>query len=210
MKIADFIRDEILLRRLNEREVLVVYDGNGRYRDLCLSLAEGAEADNVRRAVVNAGGSSILAREATLSALQQIGNRELDQLLVYVPAEQSAADEAKLHDPFALAAVCGTVFPNAALDGDEFQQICLRAKPEFSAEIRAIFVRDSNPSFAVIDNIGGGHSYRSCRICSTLNQRAICYTPCSAHRPRNKPGWMRARPGRLRRDNWSKTRWASV
>ena len=159
MKITDFIRDEILLRRLHENEVLIVYDGEGRYRDLCLSLTTGASGDDLRRAVVDAGESSILAREATLDALQQIGNRELDQLLVYVPAEETVTDEAKLHDPFALAAVCGTVFPNAALDGDQFQQICLRAKPEFSAEIREIFAREPQPSFAVIDNIGGGNSY---------------------------------------------------
>jgi hypothetical protein len=113
----------------------------------------------VRRAVVDAGESSILAREATLDALQQIGSRELDQLLVYVPTEETVTDEAKVHDPFALAAVCGTVFPNAALDGDQFQQICLRAKPEFSAEIREIFAREPHPSFAVIDNIGGGNNY---------------------------------------------------
>ena len=158
MKIAEFIRDEILLRRLHDHEVLVVYDGVGRYYDLCLSLTTGAD-DNLRRAVVDASESSILAREATLAALQQIGSRELDQLLVYVPAEETTADEAKMHDPFALAAACGTVFPNAALDGDVFQQICLRAKPEFSAEIREVFAREPQPSFNVIDNIGGGNSY---------------------------------------------------
>lgn len=160
MKIADFIRDDIILRRLEKHEVLVVYDDEGRYRDLCLSLATaGDEDDTVHRTVVDAGASSIRAREATLEALQQIGERELDQLLVYVPTAETATDEAKLHDPFALAAVCGTVFPDAAQDGDQFQQICLRAKPEFSAEIREIFAQDPNPSFAVIDNIGGGHSY---------------------------------------------------
>ena len=159
MKIADFIRDEILLRRLNECEVLVVYDAEGRYRDLCLSLASDTNENDLRRAVIDAGESSILSREANLTALQRMGRGELHQLLVYVPTEETATDEAKLHDPFALAAVCGTVFPNSALDGDRFQQICLRAKPEFSAEIREIFSQDPNPSFAVIDNIGGGHSY---------------------------------------------------
>jgi hypothetical protein len=159
VKIADFIRDEILLRRLNKHEVLVVYDSEGRYRDLCLSLAAAKDGDNAHRDVVDATESSILAREATLAALQQIGSRNLDQLLVYVPAGQTVTDEARMHDPFALAAVCGTVFPNADLDGDQFQQICLRAKPEYSAEIREVFTRDSQPSFAVIDHIGGGNNY---------------------------------------------------
>jgi hypothetical protein len=159
VKIADFIRDEILLRRLNQHEVLVVYDSEGRYRDLCLSLAAAKDGDNARRVVVDATESSILAREATLAALQQIGSRELDQLLVYVPAGQTVTDEARMHDPFALAAVCGTVFPNADLDGDQFQQICLRAKPEFAAEIREIFAQDPEPAFGVIDHIGGGHNY---------------------------------------------------
>ena len=159
MKIADFIRDEILLRRLNDKEVLVVYDEEGRYRDLCLSLPISGDDESVRRALVDASESSILAREATLEALQKIGRRELDQLLVYIPAAQPDSDEAKLHDPFALAAVCGAVFPDTALDGDQFQQICLLARPEFSAEIREIFDRDPQPSFALIDHIGGGNNY---------------------------------------------------
>jgi hypothetical protein len=88
-----------------------------------------------------------------------MGKGELHQLLVYVPTAQTVEDEAKLQDPFALAAVCGTVFPDTRQDGDQFQQICLRAKPEFSSEIRGVFAQEPQPSFAVIDNIGGGHSY---------------------------------------------------
>lgn len=159
MKIAEYIRDNFILRRLNNHQVLVVYDGEGRYRELCLSLASDQDGNHARRTVVDACESSILAREATLAALQEIGNRELDELLVYVPRAQTAADEEKLHDPFALAAVSGTVFPNEELDGDQFQQICLQAKPEFASEIREIFARDAQPSFAVIDNIGGGNNY---------------------------------------------------
>ena len=68
--IGSFIRDEVLLPRLKHAGVLVVYDPEQRYRELCLALAGD------KRRVIDAGGSSIESREAALSALQEIGEPE--------------------------------------------------------------------------------------------------------------------------------------
>ena len=67
MKISEFIRDEVLLRRLREKGVLVVYDPERRYWELCLKLA------TPNRLVVNACESSIEAREAAQAGLLQLG-----------------------------------------------------------------------------------------------------------------------------------------
>ena len=39
MAIKGFVRDQVLLPRLRQASVLVVYDPDRRYRDLCLELA---------------------------------------------------------------------------------------------------------------------------------------------------------------------------
>lgn len=150
MGIKDFIRNEILLPRLKTSGVLVVYDPARRYRGLCLELA----ADN--RRIVDATESSLESREQAIATLQRLGepNPSIEALLVYVPARPPLTDEDKQRDPFSIYGVCGTVFPEG--DGDEYLTLCLKAKPDQATEIRRIFAQDPNPSFAVIDAVGGG------------------------------------------------------
>jgi hypothetical protein len=152
MKIKDFIRTQVLLPRLAETGVLVVYDPDGRYRDLCREMA------GEKLQVVDAGAGSIESRELALAALQQLGrpNAPLDGLLVYVPARAPLTDEERQRDPFALYGACGQVFPDPANDGDEYLSLCLKARADQATEIRRIFQNDPNPSFAVIDAVGGG------------------------------------------------------
>jgi len=150
MGIATFIRNNILQERL-KAGCLVVYDPDLRYRDICLSLA----MDKVM--VVDATESSIESREQAQQALQKLGTQppELNGLLIYIPTKAPITDEQKQVDPFSLYAECGAQFPNPAADSDEYQNLCLKAKPEYSAELRRIFKDDPSPSFAVIDAVGG-------------------------------------------------------
>ena len=67
MSIKTFIQQEVLLPRLRQSGVLVVYDNERRYRELCGELA----SEQLR--VVDASDSSIESREQALVALQQLG-----------------------------------------------------------------------------------------------------------------------------------------
>ena len=67
MSISTFLQHEIILPRLRRNGVLVVYDPDGRYREVCLELATDS------RRVVDASESSIESREAALAALQELG-----------------------------------------------------------------------------------------------------------------------------------------
>ena len=156
MTITEFIQTQILLPRLNgngETGILVVYDPDRRYRDLCLDLA----TDRVR--VVDASGGSIESRAAALAALQQMGQQHppLDGLIIYVPKRAPISDEEKRGDPFALYTVCGRVFP--AGDGDDYINLCLRARPDHAPDIQRVFAQDPNPPFNVIDAVGGGSTW---------------------------------------------------
>lgn len=152
MNIAEFIRESVLRPRLKQAGVLVVYDPDRRYRELCLDLA----SDRVR--VVDASESSIESREAALQALLELGRPRaaIDGVAIYVPHERPDTDEKKQVDPFAFYAECGAVFPQD--DGDEYLSLCLRAKPDYATEIRQVFADGAQgaPSFTVIDAIGSG------------------------------------------------------
>src|SRR5665213_665272 len=151
MSIAEFIREKVLKPRLKEKGCLVVYDADKRFREQCFDLA----SDKIK--VVDASISSIESREAALLGLKQLGNSRplFNGILIYVPAQKPVSDEQKQKDPFALYAECGAVFPQN--DGDEYLNICLRAKPDHGTEIRRVFSgTPAGPGFAVIDAIGGG------------------------------------------------------
>ena len=150
MIISDFIQAQILLPRLKQHGVLVVYDPEQRYRELCLGLA------SEKHQVIDASESSITSRAESIAALQLMGqpNTKLEGLLVYVPAKAPLTDEDKQRDPFAVYGATGCIFPES--DGDEYQSLCLKAKPDHATEIRRIFANDPNPNFAVIDAVGGG------------------------------------------------------
>ncbi len=149
MKIQEFIQTHILLPRLQQSGVLVVYDPDRRYHELCSALT----TDTLQ--VVDASESSITSRAEALAALQQLGQpNAADGVLVYVPAHAPLTDEERQRDPFSIYGACGAVFP--AGDGDEYLSLCLKAKADHATEIRRIFQNDPKPSFAVIDAVGGG------------------------------------------------------
>lgn len=161
MSIEAYIQQEVLAKRLKDNEVLVVYDPEQRYRATCLAMSGD------RCQVVDATESSIESRESAMRALQALGRRELEGLLIYVPVAQPLEESTKQRDPFAGYAACGAVFPDRNRDGDDFQSLCFQAKPEQGDELRALFERDPQPDFAVIDKVGGGQHWPN--LCAQLD-----------------------------------------
>ena len=156
MGIADFIRDTLFKPRLKARGCLVVYDVEGRYRDLCESL--GTE----KTKFVDTATTPLESRTQALQALRSLGKGQtgdggLDGIVVYVSGNPPKSDEERQRDPFALYTVCGEVFPQD--DADEYLNLCLRAKPDHGTAIRQLFAANASPTFAMLDAIGGGSSW---------------------------------------------------
>lgn len=148
MSIEQYIKTDILEKRLADTSVLVVYDGEQRYQQLAQDMAsEQCE-------VVDVSQGSLLTRQQAVSALSKLKSGK--QLLVYVPKTAPMEEEEKQKDPFALYAAAGCVFPDPERSGDKFLDICLKAKPDQATEIRQLFEQNDNPSFDVINAIGGG------------------------------------------------------
>ncbi len=150
MTLKEFIQQSVLIPRIQQAGILVVYDPDRRYQDLCLEL----EANY--RIVIDTSESSIESREDALAALQQLGksNSRIKEMLLYIPADCPDTEEDQQRDPFALFTTCGARFPTG--DGDEYLSLCLKAKPDHATEIRRVFAENPNPGFDVIDAIGTG------------------------------------------------------
>ncbi|GAB6056898.1 PglZ domain-containing protein [Desulfonatronum parangueonense] len=155
--IKSFIQQDVLLPRVTRSEVLVVYDPEERYRELCLELA------GEKLLVIDAGLGSIQARETALQALMDMdeAGATTKGLLIHVPAKPPMSDEDKQRDPFSVYSAAGEIFPQS--DGDSFQSLCMRAKADHVADIRRIFANDPNPEFEVIDAVGLGMNWPNLR-----------------------------------------------
>ena len=155
MSIAEFIQNQVLRPRLQKAGSLVVYDPAGHFQDVCNGMADD------KLVVVDASTSSIQSRIAAMQGLRDVIDRSLTGVLVYVPSKAPESDEERQADPFAPIAVAGATFPDG--DGDSFESLCLKAKPDHTNAIRAIFSQDELPSFAVVDAVGGGLGWPNLR-----------------------------------------------
>ena len=153
MKIKEYIQRDVLLPRLKKHNVLVVYDPQRRYRELCLELS------SAKLKVIDASESSITSRTEASKVLQIFGqpNPPIEGILIYVPAKAPRNDEEKQRDPFSAYGAVGAIFPES--DGDEYQSLCLTARADYATDIRRIFNEDPNPGFDVIDAVGGGNNW---------------------------------------------------
>ncbi|MFT6508084.1 MAG: hypothetical protein ACJAUK_002186 [Colwellia polaris] len=159
MSIEQYIKNDILQSRLADTSVLVVYDGEKRYHHLAKDIA--SEVCDV----IDVSQGSLATRQQAITALSQIKTGK--QLLVYVPKSAPMEEEEKQKNPFALYAAAGSIFPDPERSGDKYLDICLKAKPDQATEIRELFEQNENPSFDVINAIGGGVNWPTLQ--ATLN-----------------------------------------
>lgn len=150
MTIKDYIRDQIFARRAQERGSLVIYDPSRRYREVALALASD------KREVIDVGESIIQQRETAAEALERLASGVIHQLILWVPTQRPIDSDEKQKDPFAVFAEIGESFPKG--DGDEFADICRRAKPDHVSEINRMF-EEGEPTFQMIDALDGGGSW---------------------------------------------------
>lgn len=153
MKISEFIRDQFK-RRLDACGCVVVYDSEGRYRDCAADLASEVCT------FIDAGDSIIAGREQALTEWLKMArpakSKQQKQLAIYVPAPKPESDEDKCRDPFQIFALGGAAFPEG--DGDSYEALCRRAKPDFAAQIEALF-QAGVPDFDMVDNVGAGKGW---------------------------------------------------
>lgn len=153
MTIRDYIRKDVFTRRLHDadsRGCLVIYDPKLRYREIAHSLAD----DQCR--VIDVSDSVIERREAATAALSDLAGGGIHRLVLWLPIRRPEDDDQKQLDPFAVFAEVGAAFPEG--DGDEYAELCRRAKPDHVPEINRMFDK-GEPSFDMIDALDQGGSW---------------------------------------------------
>jgi len=150
MTIRDYIRDQVFARRAKEHGCLVIYDPARRYLDVAAALS----TPTCR--VVDASSSLIEARELASVGLGELASGAIHHLVIWVPAERPADDERRQKDPFSVFARLGSEFPLG--DGDEYPELCRKAKPDHVSEINRLFT-EGEPTFAMIDALEEGGSW---------------------------------------------------
>ena len=156
--IREYIKEEIFKKRLTQSSVLVVYDSDNRYRDLCAELADESVA------FVDASERGIESREEAMQAFGKLVSPQdgsPNELLIYVPKKPPITEEKKIGDPFSAYWISGAIFPGR--DGDTFLNLSIKAKPGSETEIRAIFEEHNSPSFELLDSLGEGVGYPTLR-----------------------------------------------
>ena len=147
MTIADHIKDNVLEPRLREKQVVVLYDGSGMYRDIAFATA----SKEIR--LIDAAESIVEAREVAMKSVAELGASpdKKPNVLIYVPTSPPADEDARCADFFSALAETGDSFPRGS--GDDYLQLCLSAKPDFATRIRELFV-EGDPTFDAVDAIG--------------------------------------------------------
>src|SRR5690606_19092634 len=95
-------------------------------------------------------------REQAMSALRDLAEGRINQLVVWTPTTAPQGDDQLQADPFGALNRFGSVFP--AGDGDSFRSICRSAKSDHVVEIEKLFA-DGEPSFETIDALDSGGSW---------------------------------------------------
>tara|TARA_R110002096_G_scaffold233047_2_gene423006 strand:+ start:2658 stop:5174 length:2517 start_codon:yes stop_codon:yes gene_type:complete len=150
MLIREYLRERVFRPRAEEHRCLVVYDPERRYREIVLSLASD------KTQIIDVSDSVIEQREAANVALNELALGHIHQLILWVPVEAPQDEDDKQRDLFSVFAEVGTHFPDG--DGDEFTEICRRAKSDHVSEINLMF-EEGIPSFEMIDALEEGGSW---------------------------------------------------
>lgn len=150
MTIREYFRDQVFGKRASLAGSLIIFDPERRYRAVVQEMVSPT------RSVIDAGLSVIEQREAAMNALRDLSDGRIRECIIWVPCNAPEGDEGLQRDPFAIFCRLGSQFP--AGDGDSYESICRRAKPDHLLEIGKLFA-DGDPSFETIDALDSGGSW---------------------------------------------------
>jgi len=154
MTFAEHIKQNIFSPRLSEKRILVVYDAQDRFRNICAELA------SERCTVIYTQKRPISARQDAMERWQVMSadSTYQSQMLIHCVEPAPKDNNERQQHPFASYAAVGTSFPSRA--SDQYQQLCYGFLKDRTVEIDQLFASDEEPAFALIDNLSGGsHSH---------------------------------------------------
>lgn len=154
MTFAEHISQNVFLPRLKKHRILVVYDEHDRFKDICTSLA----SDQCK--IINTETRPVSSRQQAMERWKEMAEDQTyqSQMLILCHGPAPKDNDERQQDPFASYAAVGASFPSRA--SDEYKMLCYGFLKDRTAEIDQLFAGDTEPAFALIDNLAGGsHSH---------------------------------------------------
>jgi hypothetical protein len=151
MTFANYLLENVFLPRLQERRVLVVFDPQKRYQEICQQL------QNDKCRVVFTENRPISSRQEAMERWMEMGNDATFQSQMVVHCAEAPPvplSEEHLAHPFAAYSAIGHTFPSTRA-GDDLKQLCHRFLPGRTAEVEQLFAEGA-PSFEVINSLVTG------------------------------------------------------
>jgi hypothetical protein len=144
-----------LLDLLEERRVVVWYDGEKAFGEISASFAAPTCT------VILAQESPLRARRAADEIVARLNDANFpDQknrnVLIYAPWRRGTAEEERLNDPLEAFALMGAAFGDK--EAESFQSLARQAMPERIAEIDRLF-SEGRPTLAMLEGLGDGAHY---------------------------------------------------
>ncbi|MEX2442609.1 MAG: PglZ domain-containing protein [Alkalispirochaeta sp.] len=138
---------------LTHHRVVIVFDPQRRYREICLSLAGG------ECTVVDGSDKTTLdIRAEAAPAWMAIRGSATRTLLIYRTAEPVTDERQLPGDPLASFAALGTVFPDLRRSGDSYRDLAVAAYPDRTDDVDQLF-RAGEPTPASLDALASGDSW---------------------------------------------------
>lgn len=150
MTFSEHLRSRVFQPRLKNARILVVFDPEGRYEDVCTGMADG------QRTVINTSGRPLSARLEAMKVWQALGadTTHASQLLIYSRDPVPLSEEEQIAHPYSAFVAMGARFPDGP--NDNYEQLCLSFLPDRRTELGQLFAGGSVPEFQHVDSLAGG------------------------------------------------------
>lgn len=150
MTFAEHIQNNIFKPRLKDNRILVVYDENDRYKDICQKL------EGERCKVILTEKRPVSSRQDAMERWMEMASDTTYQnkMVIHCVDPAPKDDDARQQHPFASYAAVGAAFPSKA--SDDYKQLCYGFLKDRTAEIDQLFETGNVPSFELIDNLSEG------------------------------------------------------
>jgi len=148
MKFTAFLYKK-LVDLLNDRRIVVWYDGEGRFEEFAASF----NAPNCE--VLSAAESTLKTRRRADEIYRLMNESENPAeagrcMLIYVPRRRGVTEEEKMRDPFEVYALAGAAFGDT--EDQQMESLARQAMPDRAEEITRLF-REGRPTIQLLDGL---------------------------------------------------------
>ncbi|MDB4657249.1 PglZ domain-containing protein [Verrucomicrobiales bacterium] len=150
MTFFEHLQSRVLEPRLKESRILVVFDPDGRYEDLCMGFSDS------NRTILNTTRKPLSTRLDAMQAWKHLcaDTTHASQLLIYSRDPVPLTEEEQRSNPYSAYVAMGGRFPDGP--NDDYEQLCLAFLPDRRTELGQLFAGDALPEFQHIDSLAGG------------------------------------------------------